>query len=398
MDDDPRAYIYKHGGVFMIYMDNAATSYPKPEQVIEAVAECMAGWCANPGRAGHEYAMRSSEEIYGTRKKAAARVGAGAEAENIRFTKNCTEALNMAIKGILKKGDHVITTMMEHNSVLRPLFSAKKYGIETSLLRCSSEGYPESGSLEKALKKNTKMIICTLSSNVTGTIMPVEELGAFADKHGIIFIIDAAQGLGSIPFDAKKCKAHAVAASGHKSLMGPQGTGFLYIDSTIRLQHIIEGGTGTESLELKQPDKAPEGYEAGTLNVPGITGLNAGLSYILSEGIEKMRRKEKDLMECLHEELKDAEGIIMYGPRDPAEKTAVLSLNIEGIDCEKTAALLNDEYGIGVRAGYHCAPLAHNAIGTENTGCVRLSPGLFSTYEDVMATAEALRRIASEKC
>ena len=186
----------------MIYMDNAATSYPKPVEVIEATAECMAGWCANPGRAGHEYAMRSAEMVYETRKKAAKIAGASAGAENIIFTKNCTEALNTAIKGILKKGDHVITTMMEHNSVLRPLFAAKRCGVETSLLRCDKEGYPEKGSMERALKKNTRMIICTLSSNVTGTIMPVEEIGAFAEKRGIIFMIDAAQGLGSIPFDA----------------------------------------------------------------------------------------------------------------------------------------------------------------------------------------------------
>ncbi len=383
----------------MIYMDNAATSYPKPAEVIEATAECLAAWCANPGRAGHEYSMRSAEKVYDTRKKAAAIVGAGAEAENIIFTKNCTEALNIAIKGILKRGDHVITTMMEHNSVLRPLFAAKRYGIDTSVLRCDEEGYPEKGSIEKALKKNTKMVICTLSSNVTGTIMPVEEFGEFAKKHGIIFMIDSAQGLGSIPFDAGACGAGIVAASGHKSLMGPQGTGFLYINSSVmpkHMGHIMEGGTGTESLQLSQPDVPPEGFEAGTLNVPGIAGLNAGISHILNEGVEKIRRKEKDLMECLHEELKGTDGIIIYGPKDPTGKTAVLSLNIDRMDCEKVAAILNDEYGIGVRAGYHCAPLAHRAIGTEKTGCVRISPGMFSTYEDVIATAEALRRIAVE--
>ncbi len=383
----------------MIYMDNAATSYPKPAEVIEATAECLAAWCANPGRAGHEYAMRSSEKVYDTRKKAAEIVGSGAEAENIIFTKNCTEALNIAIKGMLKKGDHVITTMMEHNSVLRPLFAAKRYGIDTSLLRCDEEGYPEKGSIEKALKKNTKIIICTLSSNVTGTIMPVEELGEFAKKHGIIFMVDSAQGLGSIPFDAGSCGACIVAASGHKSLMGPQGTGFLYIDSEVmpkHMEHIMEGGTGTESLQLIQPDVPPEGFEAGTLNVPGIAGLNAGISHILNESVEKIRRKEKDLMECLHEELKETDGMIIYGPKDPIRKTAILSLNIDGMDCERVAAILNDEYGIGVRAGYHCAPLAHRAIGTEKTGCVRISPGMFSTYEDVIATAEALRRIAAE--
>lgn len=384
----------------MIYMDNAPTSYPKPAKVIEATAECMAGWCANPGRAGHKYAMRSAEAVYNTRKKAARIVSANAEAENIIFTKNCTEALNIAIKGILNNGEHVITTMMEHNSVLRPLFAAKRRGIETSLLKCDNEGSVEIKSIEKALKKNTKMIICTLSSNVTGTLMPIEEIGEFAKRYGIIFMIDAAQGIGSVPFDARNCNASIVAASGHKSLLGPQGTGFLYINNEIlpkHIEHIVEGGTGTESLKLSQPDIMPEGFETGTLNVPGIAGLNAGISYIIDEGIRKIRKKEIDIMECMHEELKGVEGVITYGPMECSKKTSVLSLNIEGVNCETAAAILNDEYGICVRAGYHCAPLAHRAIGTEETGCIRLSPRIFSTYEDVISVAEAIRRIASEK-
>jgi cysteine desulfurase family protein len=378
----------------MIYMDNAATSYPKPVSVIEEAAECMAGWCANPGRAGHDNSMKSAQSVYETRKAASSFIGGKAEANEIIFTANCTDALNLGIKGILEKGDHVITTMMEHNSVLRPLYSLKEKGIESSLLKCDAEGYPQKGSLEKALKPNTKMIICTLSSNVTGTIMPVEEIGEFANKHGIIFMVDGSQGLGSIKFDIAECGAALLASSGHKSLLGPQGTGFLYVSHEIDLKPVREGGTGTRSSELEQPKDMPEGFEAGTLNVPGITGLRAGIKYIENEGIDNIRKKETELISCLQEELKNTEGIITYGPEQAEKRTAIYSFNINNMDCEDAAAALNDRYGIAVRAGYHCSPLAHKAIGTENTGCVRISPGAFSTYEDIIKVAEAIKEIA----
>lgn len=379
----------------MIYLDNAATSFPKPVSVIEAVAECMALWCANPGRAGHDNAMRSSQAVYDARKNIAGFLGGKAEAEEIIFTSNCTEAINIGIKGLLQPGDHVITTMMEHNSVIRPLYELRKKGVETSLLKCSSEGYPEKNSLAKALKKNTKLIICSLSSNVTGTIMPIEEIGEFAERHGIIFMIDAAQGLGSIPFDLEKCKAHMAAASGHKALMGPQGTGFLYVNKDLRLKTIKEGGTGTESSSVVQPERSPERFESGTLNVPGIAGLDEGIKYIQSEGIKNIRRRETELMVCLHDELKNTDRVVMYGPDDPQKKTAVLAFNIEGMDCEEAAAVLNEKYGIAVRSGYHCAAIAHKAIGTEKTGCVRISPGPFTKYDDIITVANAIKEMAS---
>lgn len=390
-------HILKHGGVFMIYLDNSATSYPKPERVIEAVAECMAGWCANPGRAGHDNAMKSSQAIYQTRKTIAEFLGGNCKPDEIILTSNCTEALNTGIKGFLKRGDHVITTMMEHNSVLRPLYALKKEGIETSMLKCSAEGYPEKGSLIKALKKNTRMIICTLSSNVTGTVMPVEEIGEFAQKHGIVFMIDAAQGLGSIPFDLGSCRAQMVAGSGHKSLLGPQGTGFLYLNKDIKLRTLKEGGTGTESTNLNQPEKSPERFEAGTLNVPGAAGLNEGIRYIMSEGINNIRKRECEITGYLQDEIRKTDGVIIYGPDSCEKKTAVIAFNIEGIDCEEAASLLNERYGIAVRSGYHCAPVAHKVIGTEKTGCIRISPGIFTTYDDILKTAAAIKEIAENK-
>lgn len=381
----------------MIYLDNAATSYPKPASVIETVAECMALWCANPGRAGHDNAMRSSRAVYDTRKNIAQFIGGSAEPEEIVFTSNCTDAVNIALKGLLKPGDHVITTMMEHNSVIRPLYALRKKGVETSLLKCTAEGYPEKGSLEKALKKNTKLIICTLSSNVTGTLIPVEEIGDLARRHGIIFMIDAAQGIGSIPFDLADNGANILAASGHKALMGPQGTGFLYINKNIKLETIKEGGTGTESSSVVQPESSPERFESGTLNVPGIAGLNEGIKYIQTEGIKNIRRRETELMICLREELEGSDGIVMYGPESAEKKTAVLALNIEGMDCEEAAARLNERYGIAVRSGYHCAAMAHKAIGTEKTGCIRASLGPFTKYEDIIAAADAIRELAENR-
>lgn len=381
----------------MIYMDNAATSFPKPMEVIEKVAECIAVWCANPGRSGYDLAMNAAEAVHTARKEVASLIGENVSPNEIIFTENCTGAANLALKGILKPGDHVITTMMEHNSILRPLYALKGKGIETSLLKCDTRGYPEKGSLEKALKRNTKMIICTLSSNVTGTIMPVEEMGAFAEKHGLLFLIDACQGMGSIELPENKAGARLLIASGHKSLLGPQGTGFLYADSNVELCPVKEGGTGTQSLELRQPSERPEGMESGTLNVPGIAGLCAGIQYIKKRGISEIRKKEVQNMEYLQQELAGCRNLVFHGPAEPADRSSILAFNIEGMECEEAAEILNRDYNIAVRAGYHCAPMAHRAIGTAGTGCVRLSPGLFTSEEELKKTADAIRAMAEGK-
>ena len=378
----------------MIYLDNAATTFPKPISVTESVAECMAEWCANPGRAGHRMAMKSGEEVYRTRNEIAGLIGC--QADEIVFTQNCTGALNLALHGILKPGDHVITTMMEHNSVLRPLNELRMRGVETSIVRCSSEGFPLEGAIEAAIRDNTRMIVCTMASNVTGTVMPVGEIGKIARQRGILFFVDGSQGIGVLDIDVKDDNVDILATSGHKSLMGPQGTGFSYVRQGIPVHPIIQGGTGSESRNISQPLSFPEGFEAGTVNVPGIAGLGEGIRFIKEVGIAEIRKKEEKLIDCLEMQTKKINGLIRYGPKNPQNKVGIFSFNIEGIDCERTAALLDRKYGIAVRAGLHCAPLAHQAIGTGKTGCVRMSVSLFNTEQDMTAAAEAIRKIASE--
>ncbi|MCI8284529.1 MAG: aminotransferase class V-fold PLP-dependent enzyme [Firmicutes bacterium] len=375
----------------MIYLDNAATTFPKPATVNDAVLDCMSNWCANPGRAGHKNAMLSGDCVFSTRKTISRLIGA--KPIEIVFTCNCTAALNMGIKGLLKPGDHVVTDMMEHNSVLRPLYSLRSSGVEISVVGCDSEGNPIPGAFERAIKKNTKLIICTLASNVTGTIMPIHEIGYIAKKHGIIFMVDAAQGLGAVSVNVDDMNIDMLASSGHKSLLGPQGTGFLYVKQNVPVEPYIQGGTGTDSRNVKQPELTPEGFESGTLNVPGIAGLNAGIEHIAEIGIENIKSSETGLIEFLQDELSRIDGIKMYGPSSAQERAGVLAFNIEGMDCEAAAERLDREYGIAVRAGFHCAPLAHKAIGTEKSGCIRISVGPFNTYDDMAAVVRAVKNM-----
>ena len=375
----------------MIYLDNAATTFPKPISVTEAVAKCMKHWCANPGRAGHMSAMKSGESVYDARQKVAELIGA--QPGEIIFTSNCTDALNMALHGTLKKGDHVVTTMMEHNSVLRPLNELKKHGVETTIVKCGADGYPMKGAIRAACRENTRMIVCTAASNVTGTIMPIEEIGSAAKEKGILFLVDGSQGAGVMDIDVKAAEIDMLAASGHKSLMGPQGTGFLYVKTGVSIRTTIQGGTGTESKNISQPQDRPEGFEAGTVNVPGITGLAEGIRFIKKIGIPAIRKYEEELISCLYEETLDMKKMIRFGPQRVEEKVGIFSFNLEGMDSERTAEILDKEYGIAVRAGFHCAPFAHRAIGTERSGCVRMSVGMFNTMEEMRETASALREI-----
>lgn len=378
----------------MIYLDNAATTFPKPDSVISAVTECMQNWCANPGRAGHKAAMKSGEAVYDTRSRIADLIGA--KSDEIIFSANCTDALNTAVHGVLRPGDHVITTMMEHNSVLRPLNRMKKQGVATTVVWCDRQGKPRPEDIRAAIRRNTRMIICTMASNVTGTVMPLEEIGKIARRYGLLFLVDGSQGMGVVEVDVDGCGIDMIAASGHKSLMGPQGTGFLYVRRGTKIRPVREGGTGTESKKLRQPDRIPEGFEAGTVNVPGIAGLGAGIKYISDLGIERIRKKEEYLTACLEEELRGNKEIITYGPAAGKRKTGIFSFNIRGIGCEKAAEILDQEYGIAVRAGFHCAPLAHKAVGTQASGCVRISVGPFNTENEMTETAECIKKIAAE--
>lgn len=377
----------------MIYLDNGATSYPKPPEVMDTLMDVMTNYCANPGRAGHFMAARTAQEIFKTRLSAA-RIFNIADPGQIVFTKNCTESLNMGLKGLLKTGDHVITSSMEHNSVIRPLHHLKKNGIEVSVVKCDKEGKISLGNIRNEIKTNTKLIVITAASNVTGTKMPLEEIGRLALRNGIIFMVDAAQGAGHMTIDVKKQHIDILAAPGHKGLLGPQGTGLLYIRKGIEVSPMLQGGTGNKSKEIEQPLNFPEGYEAGTVNSPGIIALGAGIRAAEKIGIDVIEEHERRLTEKLQNKLEEIPNVKLYGPKDTHDKTAVIAMNIEGLDCEEAANILNDRYGIAVRAGFHCSPAAHETIGTQDTGCIRLCPSIYIAESEIDEVIAAIREIA----
>lgn len=378
----------------MIYLDNGATSYPKPPEVSETMMDVMINYCANPGRAGHFMAARTAQEIFKTRL-AVARLFNIENPGRIVFTKNCTESLNMALKGILLPGDHVITTSMEHNSVLRPLHSLEEKGVKTSVVKCDRAGRLSVSEVKKAITPKTRMIVITAASNVTGTKMPVEGIGRLAVRNGILLMVDGAQGAGHMTIDVKRQHIDILAAPGHKGLMGPQGTGFLYVRDGILMKPFLDGGTGSRSKELSQPSDFPEGYEAGTVNSPGIIALGAAVRVISKMGIDVIEEHERRLTEKLQDGLSQIPGVVLYGPDDTHEKTAAVAMNIQGMDCEEVADVLNDRYGIAVRAGFHCSGSAHETIGTAKTGCVRLCPGIYTTEREIGETVEAITQIAA---
>lgn len=376
----------------MIYMDNGATSYPKPNEVIETMIDVMANYCANPGRAGHFMAARTAQEIYKTRL-AAARLFNIKDPSRLIFTKNCTESINVAIKGVLKEGDHVITSSMEHNSVVRPLMELRKRGVTTSFISCDRAGHIDGVDIKEAIKANTKMIIMTAASNVTGTKMPLEEIGRIALRRGIIFMVDGAQAAGHMDLDVQRNHIDILAAPGHKGLLGPQGTGILYIREGLQSAPLLAGGTGSKSNEEEQPGDFPEGYEAGTLNAPGIIALGSAIRFINKIGIEVIEEHERKLTEKLQKGLSEIEGVVLYGTENTHDKTAVVAMNIEGMDCEEAASILNDRYGIAVRAGLHCAPKAHETIGTRRIGCIRICPGFYTSEREIDDVIKAVKRV-----
>lgn len=379
----------------MIYMDNGATSYPKPPEVTETLVDVMNNYCANPGRSGHFMAARTAHEIYKARL-AAAYLFRIDDAGQIVFTKNCTEGLNLALKGILREGDHVITSSMEHNSVVRPLYELSRKGVATTFVKCDKEGCIDPARIKEAINDRTKMIVVTAASNVTGTKMPLEEIGRIALRNGILFFVDAAQGAGHMDLDVKKNHIDILAAPGHKGLLGPQGTGLLYIRRGIEMEPMLTGGTGSHSKEVQQPMDFPEGYEAGTVNAPGIIALGAAIRLLNKIGVDVIEEYERRLVEKLHRGLEQIPQVTIYGPKDTRRKTAVIAMNIAGMDCEEVASVLNDNYGIAVRAGFHCSGMAHETIGTGDVGCVRICPGFYTGEKDIEAVIEAVKQIAAE--
>ncbi len=379
----------------MVYFDNAATSYPKPKIVYDSIMEAMIDYGANPGRSGHKKALKSSRGIFDTRVQISKLFNIK-NPMNVIFTFNCTESLNTAIKGVLKPGDHVITTSMEHNSVLRPITFLEKLGVTNTIVQGDSKGRINPKDIETSIRPETKLIVTTHISNLTGSIIDIETIGKIAKNHGIIYLVDGAQSSGVYDIDVEKMNIDLLAFPGHKGLLGPQGTGGLYIRDGIEIVEIFQGGTGSISHSLNQPDVIPDKFESGTPNAPGIIGLGAGVKYILDKGIENIKNKEESLLEHFIEEASKIDGIKLYGPLEIGYHAPVVALNIKDADSSEVSYILDDEYDIAVRPGLHCAPLAHKTIGTFEQGVVRFSFGFENTHEEIEFAIKALKEISKE--
>lgn len=379
----------------MVYFDNAATTFPKPDIVYDSIITAMKEYGANPGRSGHKMALKASRGIYETRELLGKLVNYN-NPMNVIMTFNGTEGLNIGIKGTLKAGDHVITTSMEHNSVLRPITYLENFGVEHTIVYGDEKGRIKVEDIKKAIRKNTKLIVTTHLSNLTGTIMPVEAIGKLAHDNNILYMVDGAQSVGVYDIDMARMNIDLLAFPGHKGLLGPQGTGGLIIREGLSPNEIFHGGTGSDSHSLVQPTLLPDKYESGTENAPGIVGLGAGIKYILDRGIENIRKYEEELTSHFIEEALKIDGIKLYGPSNVKEQGAVVALNIKDADSSEVSYILDQEFDIAVRPGLHCAPLAHKTIGTLEQGVVRFSFGIFNTHEEIEFAIKALKQIAAE--
>lgn len=378
----------------LVYLDNAATTFPKPEAVYCKVDHIIRNIGANPGRSGHRMALEANRIILNTRDSIAKLFNIE-DSSRIVFTSNTTEALNIGIKGFLRPGDHAITSSMEHNSVVRPLKAMEKTGVECSKVRCSSEGVLDPDDVRAGIRPRTKLIAITHASNVTGSINQIREIGVIARGRGVRLLVDAAQSAGVLPIDVIADRIDMLACPGHKGLFGLQGTGFLYIAPGIDLEPLKEGGTGGNSEMDTMPETLPERFEAGTMNTPGIGGLGEGVEFILNEGIDKIRRHEANLTERLIKGLIEIKGVTVYGPGNSNRQMAVVSFNINRKDPSDVGFALDSSFGIMARVGLHCAPDAHKTIGTFPQGTVRLSPGYFNTSEEVDFVIDAVKKICS---
>ncbi|NMM61109.1 aminotransferase class V-fold PLP-dependent enzyme [Clostridium sp. P21] len=375
----------------MIYLDNAATTFPKPNEVYKEVINCMENYAANPGRSSHNLAIKAQSKIMDTRE-AIKEIFNIPDPFQIIFTSNATESLNIGIKGILKNGDHVISTVIEHNSVLRPLNSLVKKGVQVTLLKVDKNGHINIKDLKQEIRKNTKLVIINHASNVIGTVQSISTIGKIAKEAGILFMVDASQSAGTINIDVEESNIDVLAFPGHKGLFGPQGTGGLFIRDGVFVEAFKEGGTGSNSSDVKQPDFMPDKFESGTLNTPGIAGLCEGIKFIKKVGMKEIYKHELLLTEYLLIELKKLDYVKVYGPTSLKDRCAVVSINIDGVDSSIVGYKLNEK-NIAVRTGYHCAPLIHKVIGTSNKGTVRISPGYFNTFKDIETIIKSIRGI-----
>lgn len=377
----------------MIYFDNSATTYPKPLQVSNAIFHAMKKYGANPGRSGHTMSRKSGEELERCRKTAASLFGAQGSS-NVVFTLNCTQALNMVIKGILKPGDHVVTSCIEHNAVMRPLKKLEDMEVTYTAVEVHpGDNEKTLDSFRKGITAKTALIVCTHASNVWGIRLPIERIAALGKIYGIPVLVDGAQSAGILPIDVQEMGIDFLCLAGHKGLYGPMGTGMLITNEADKLDTIIEGGTGTDSMKLCQPKEMPQKFESGTPNMPGICGLRAAMEFVKSRGIEEIFNHESKLIIYLYDNLKKINGVKLYMPRPESNFfVPLLSFNIKGYISDEVGKIL-DQNGIEVRTGLQCAPAAHEFGRTSEIGVVRVSPSVFNTKAEVDKLIEMVQSI-----
>ena len=378
----------------MIYLDSSATSFLKPPEVADAVYRSFSD-IGNSGRGAHLPTLNASRLIYDTREKLAALFGIG-EPSRIAFTCNATEALNIAIGGLVAPGDHVITTACEHNSVLRPLYRKEREGAGLTIVAADEKGRIDYDELEQSCRTNTKAVVITHASNLTGNVTDIERVAEFTKRHGIALVVDASQTAGALPIEVQKMGIDILCFTGHKGLMGPQGTGGIYVREGIALSPLKVGGSGVHSFDREHPSDMPTALEAGTLNGHGIAGLNAALSFLERVGVKEIHRCEDKLARLFTERIRTIPGIVIYGDLDAKLRAPIVSVTVGDVDSAIVSDILWEDYGICVRAGAHCAPLMHRALGTTEQGAVRFSFSYFNTEKEVEQAACALREIAED--
>jgi cysteine desulfurase/selenocysteine lyase len=379
----------------VIYMDNAATSWPKPPEVIRAMSEFLERAGGNPGRSGHRLSVAAGRAVYDTREALAEFFNAS-DPLKVVFTYNATYAINTVLYGFIKPGDTIVATSVEHNAVMRPLRDLEKKGVELIIVQCNEDASLDPSAMEKAVKPGVRLVAVNHASNVTGTILPIENVTHIAHGAGAVVLVDAAQTAGAVPIDVQSADIDFLAFTGHKALLGPTGTGGLVIGENVdvnELEPLTRGGTGSRSEFEVQPDRLPDKYESGTSNALGMAGLKAGLGFIKERGLESIQAHKLEMTSELVDGLNGVTGVTVYGPDDISERTAVVSFTVEGRRVSEIGMRLDEDFGIMARVGLHCAPALHKTIGTFPEGTVRLAPGVFTTSEDVRYTVDAVKRI-----